>query len=261
MENYKILSKSIQVIREDIINHPVYSAIQSVEDLNIFMEHHVYAVWDFMSLLKSLQKNLTCVDVPWFPVGSGNTRFLINEIVVGEENDIDLRGEKLSHFEMYLNAMSATGANTEEILGFLAELKTNKELAKAFEKSKTNAACKNMVNTTFEVINTGKAYLQAAVFTLGREDLIPDMFHSIVNKLYEKDPKKIEDFKYYLDRHIEVDGGHHSHLAIEMTNELCGDDQKKWEEATVYVHKALVARKQLWDAVYKSIQLKQQTVV
>lgn len=261
MEKYNKLTKSIQGVREEIINHPVYSAIQSVEDLNVFMEHHVYAVWDFMSLLKSLQQNLTCVDVPWFPVGNGNTRFLINEIVVGEENDIDLRGEKFSHFEMYLNAMTATDANTVEILNFLEELKNSKDFNKAFERSKTNIACKNMVNTTFEVINTGKAYLQAAVFTLGREDLIPDMFHAIVNKLYEKEPKKIEYFKYYLDRHIEVDGGHHSHLAIEMTNELCGDDQNKWDEAAVYVHKALLVRKQLWDAVYESIQLKQSTVV
>src|SRR5688500_7535225 len=96
------IQNEIEPLRQQIINHKVYSVINDLEDLRIFMQYHVYAVWDFMSLLKSLQINLTCTTIPWFPVGSANNRYLINEIVAGEESDVDSKGERKSHFEMYL---------------------------------------------------------------------------------------------------------------------------------------------------------------
>ena len=100
------IKKTIEPLRQEIINHKVYSAIKDIEDLKVFMQFHVYAVWDFMSLLKTLQSNLTCTSVPWFPKGTADTRFLINEIVVGEESDIDLNGIRKSHFELYLDVYS-----------------------------------------------------------------------------------------------------------------------------------------------------------
>ena len=95
----------IEPLRQEIINHKVYSVIRELDDLKVFMNYHIYAVWDFMSLLKSLQNNLTCTSVPWFPVGDAVTRHLINEIVVGEESDIDGAGIRKSHFELYLGTM------------------------------------------------------------------------------------------------------------------------------------------------------------
>ena len=86
------INQSIEPLRQEIINHKVYSNILTLDDLKIFMQFHIYAVWDFMSLLKSLQNNLTCTSVPWFPKGSAETRHLINEIVLGEESDVDLDG-------------------------------------------------------------------------------------------------------------------------------------------------------------------------
>jgi hypothetical protein len=83
------LKQTIEPLRQEIIHHKVYSAIKNIDDLKVFMQFHVYAVWDFMSLLKTLQSNLTCTSVPWFPKGSADTRYLINENDVGEESDID----------------------------------------------------------------------------------------------------------------------------------------------------------------------------
>ncbi|TSJ40489.1 DUF3050 domain-containing protein [Mucilaginibacter corticis] len=249
------LQQAIAPYREQLINHPVYNAINSLEDLRIFMEHHIYAVWDFMSLLKALQINLTCTQVPWFPVGSAGTRYLINEIVAGEESDVDETGERMSHYEMYLNAMAQCNASTIAFNQFVTVLQDTKSLDKAFDAAQTLDAVRDFVNYTFDTINRGKAHMQAAAFTYGREDLIPDMFHEIVKDLNHKFPQQVAKFNYYLERHIEVDGGHHSHLATEMTTELCGDDEQKWQEATEASINALQKRIGLWDGIYEDIQL------
>lgn len=107
----------------------------------------------------------------------------------------------------------------------------------------------NFILKTFEVINSNKTHVQAAVFTFGREDLIPGMFLSFVKELNNQTSNNVSILKYYLERHIEVDGEHHSHLAYEMTEELCGNDITKWEEATEEVKNSLKARIMLWDAI------------
>src|SRR5579862_1762934 len=114
-ERIAALKAEIEPLRQQLIQHDLYKNINSIDDLNIFMEHHVFAVWDFMSLLKSLQQKLTCTNVPWVPVGSANARYLINEIVLGEESDVDADGNRISHFELYLRAMQQAGASTEGI--------------------------------------------------------------------------------------------------------------------------------------------------
>lgn len=247
---------AIEPLRQEIINHKVYSVINDLEELRIFMEHHVYAVWDFMSLLKSLQINLTCTTLPWFPVGSGNTRSLINEIVAGEESDIDANGIKKSHFEMYLEAMEQCGADTSGIHHFIAELKQSNDLESAYLVAGTPAAAQSFVNFTFETVYSNQAHLQAGTFTFGREDLIPNMFLTIVNDLNQKFPDQLSLFKYYLDRHIEVDGDHHSHLALEMTAELCGDNELYWKAAEQATITSLKKRIELWEGAYQKITAK-----
>ena len=247
------LQTAIQPLRQEIIHHKVYSAINNLDDLNIFMNYHVFAVWDFMSLLKSLQNNLTCTSIPWFPVGSADTRFLINEIVTGEESDIDQQGNRKSHFEIYLDAMRQSGANVSCIETFTSTLKQSGDFTLAFKASNTPIASQKFVNNTFDIIHSGKAHLQAAIFTFGREDLIPGMFHSIINDIDKKFPDSISIFKYYLERHIEVDGDHHSHLALKMTENLCCTDEQYWEEATAATITSLQSRISLWDGAYDEI--------
>lgn len=255
-ESMKNIQTSIISLREEIVNHKVYAVIENLEDLRIFMEFHVYAVWDFMSLLKSLQLNLTCTQVPWFPVGSGNTRALINEIVAGEESDTDANGDKKSHYEMYLDAMEQCGADVNEIICFTESLKSNGNFEEAYKRANTPLEARNFVNYTFNIINSGEAHLQASIFTFGREDLIPNMFLAIVNDLNSKFPNQISLFKYYLDRHIEVDGDHHSHLALAMTSELCGQNESRWKTAEAATIESLQKRIELWDGAYDKICVK-----
>ncbi|TFF35393.1 DUF3050 domain-containing protein [Mucilaginibacter psychrotolerans] len=248
------LKNEIEPIRAQLIAHPLYHNISSIDDLHVFMQHHVFAVWDFMSLLKSLQQNLTCTTLPWMPVGTANTRYLINEIVTGEESDVDHTGKRTSHFELYLQAMDQAGCDASAILSLFAQLSTQRDIDDALANADIPEAARAFVRHTFDVIATDKTHLTAAVFTFGREDLIPGMFIEMVKKLNGQLPGKVDILLYYLERHIEVDGDHHSQLAYQMTAELCGEDDSKWSEATTAVKAALQARLALWDGILASIK-------
>jgi len=246
IENLKL---SIQPTRAALLSHPMYSQIKDFDGIKDFAKYHVFAVWDFMSLLKSLQIGLTCVSLPWIPVGSANTRFLINEIVCGEESDVDEHGNRVSHFELYLSAMRQMGADTSKIDELLALLRTGSPLNDCIDAVDMPSEVKQFLQYTFEIAMNAPIHVKAAVFTFGREDLIPDMFTQILNKIYAEHPDKVSIFKYYIERHIEVDGGHHSELAIQMVSELCGNDKTKWEEATKAAVDSLKIRTLLWNAV------------
>lgn len=254
MNQINWIKKEIAPLREELINHKLFKQIKGIEDLKIFMEHHVFAVWDFMSLLKSLQSSLTCTTVPWHPVSCGEVRYLINEIVTGEESDLDLEGKRLSHFELYLDAMKQISANTNPITTFSIGIKGKQNLKYALENSKAPLSSVKFVENTFSVIETQPVYVQAAVFTFGREDLIPGMFISMVKELDKHNPNMISIFKYYLERHIEVDGDHHSKLAYDMTKRLCDNDEGKWAISLTAIKDALKTRIQLWDSIVENIE-------
>lgn len=249
-ENHaEVLKESIEPVRRQLTEHPLYSRIQTPADFRLFMQYHVYAVWDFMSLLKTLQRELTCVDVPWVPKGSANTRYLINEIVLGEESDVDGQGRRVSHFELYLEAMEQAGADTAPVRSLMLALRKGMPAGEAIARYTPDESVRDFLRFTFETIASGKIHAVASVFTFGREDLIPDLFLPIIRNFPEDLGRDLDIFKYYLERHIEVDGDHHSHLAIAMLEELCGDDPVKWAEATEYAKAALEARIRLWDGV------------
>jgi len=251
--NINNINLKIATLKDQVVNHRVYKQINGLPELRLFMEYHIYAVWDFMSLLKALQINLTCTTLPWFPVGNAKTRQLINEIVAGEESDLDNKGAIKSHFELYLDAMEQVGANTQPIRTFVLALQEGKTFAEAYELADVPVAAQQFIDSTFSIIRENKNHVTAAAFTFGREDLIPNMFHSIINDLNSANPDQITIFKYYLDRHIEVDGDHHSHLALEMISELCGTEEVAWQEASAVAKHALQQRINLWDAVLEKI--------
>lgn len=253
MTNIDQLKAELNSTRASLLAHPVYAQINDLSGLVKFAEYHVFAVWDFMSLLKSLQRHLTCIEHPWMPKGNANTRFLINEIVTGEESDVDESGNRISHFELYVKAMQQMGANPQLLDSLINEIQSGETMTEAISKAAIAQEIKNFLQFTFDTIENQPVHVQAAVFTFGREDLIPDMFMKILEKIHEAYPDKVSTFKYYIERHIEVDGGHHSQLALEMVSSLCGDDKIKWEEATKASIESLKVRAQLWDGILKSL--------
>lgn len=260
MNNLTKLVDSLAPVREKLIHHPVYSAVHDLDGLREFAKYHAFAVWDFMSLLKALQAKLTCVSVPWVPVGSGQVRYLINEIVAGEESDEApaLNGgapRRMSHYELYLEAMAQMEADTAPIQKLLADIQSGKTVQEALALQALPDGVRDFVLFTFAIIATGKPHIIAAAFTFGREDLIPSMFIEIVRQLDETHQAMLGTFRFYLERHIELDGDHHSHLAMQMVEELCGDDETKWQEAAEWTIKALEKRITLWDAVVERVSV------
>ena len=243
------INNELSELRKNLLDHPLYTEVKSVEDFQAFMEQHIFAVWDFMSLLKSLQCGLTRVELPWKPVGSPTTRRFINEIVLGEESDIDSNGEIASHFELYLDAMKQIGADTKTIQLFIEFIDNGKTIEEALQLVDVNQETRDFVNFTFSVIQSKSIHRIASVFTFGREDLIPEMFIQILREMKSKGQTNISKLLYYLERHIEVDGDDHGPISLRMMEEVCGDDEQKWDEALASAKEAMQMRIKLWNGI------------
>lgn len=227
-----------------LVEHPVYKSLNNLESLRAFMECHVFAVWDFMSLLKALQNKVTCTTVPWKPSPySAEVVRMVNEIVLGEESDVDQNGKPCSHFDLYIKAMEEIGADTNPIKNFLKTLSTDDlpEEVKVF------------VESNLDIALNGRVEEVAASFFYGREKLLPDLFEKIV-AILRKENLECPTLIYYFDRHIEVDGGSHGPLAMKCLEEICGNDEAKSCRANYAGIQALRQREKLWDNTLSLIE-------
>ena len=247
------LMDSIRPLRQRLIDHPIYAAIDSPAALRCFMEHHVFAVWDFMTLLKALQRHLTCVAVPWTPTPHPEARRLINEIVLAEESDEDGSGAYASHFESYLTAMRQAGAATGPIDRFIARINAGDSVPAALESADVPPAARDFVATTWDFVATDALPALVAAFTVGREDLIPDLFRGLVAQATASDPVGFQTLIRYLDRHVHLDGDEHGPMALNLLKSICGDDPSRWDEAQAAATEALEARWNLWEGVVEEI--------
>ena len=236
-------------LRDRLVDHPLYALIYGPARLRRFMEHHVFAVWDFQSLLKALQQRLTCTSVPWLPTADPEARRLVNEIVLDEESDLLPDVGSASHFELYLSAMRQASANTGPVDCLLELLRNGVPLAAALDRSGCPPAAVEFVRLSFAVIESGSTPAIAAAFTYGREDVIPDMFRGLVAQLADEQPAEWDRFRFYLERHIEHDDEHHAPVCRRIVARLCGNDQAAWSDASAAARECLQARIALWDAI------------
>jgi hypothetical protein len=247
------IPEAVAPLRQRLLEHPVYRQLKSPADLQLFMEYHAYAVWDFMSLLKGLQRRLTCVEVPWLPQGDPAVRALINEIVLGEESDRGADGRVCSHFELYLEAMQEAGASTAKVRQFISLLREGCAVPDALRQAGAPEPARAFVEATFELLATGKDHVLASAFTYGREDLIPAMFGELVERLAREFPGQFTTLRYYLDRHIQLDGDEHGALGRQMVASLCGGNTQRWNEARSAAVHALEQRVQLWNGIDRAL--------
>lgn len=251
-----ITEQVIYSFKERLENHPIYEAVNSIERLRCFMEHHVYSVWDFMSLIKYLQNAVAPATYPWLPAGDPDIRRFINELVLEEESDQVVPGsvsenEFTSHFELYCGAMNEIGANNKHILAFVERLR-KQDISSALNNENVPLPSQRFTRQTFEFIDSNKPHQVAAALALGREHIIPCMFRSFLKSVgvTENDAPA---FHYYLNRHVHLDEDFHAPLSLRLLNSLCGDDEIKMQEAIQAAELAVSARISFWDGVLENI--------
>jgi hypothetical protein len=248
LKRFEQLREAVAPLRNALLNHPIYLEVNSLGKLREFMELHVFAVWDFMSLVKRLQGELTCNRLPWTPPARATIARFANEVVLGEESDIGPDGKPISHFELYLRAMDEIGAHSTGIRGLIAQLDLGARWRETFNELTIPQGVATFVNETLRCATQGTLVEVATCFLFGREDVIPEMFERLLT-LWGNAKAEVPHFAYYLERHIELDGGSHGPWAQEMLIALAGQSEAKWQEATIAAERAITHRIRLWDSI------------
>ncbi|GAB3387182.1 DUF3050 domain-containing protein [Lysobacter fragariae] len=232
--------------------HPVFEALTTLDDVRGFMRAHVFAVWDFMSLLKRLQQDLTCTQVPWLPPRDRIASHLINEIVLGEESDVRPDGEPASHLDIYLDAMREVGADTTQFERFMELVAGGMEAIDAMHTVGAPQHVRHFVAHTLHVAREDSTLAVMTNFFHGRENVIPQMFNALLTR-WSIDEDQAPMFVFYLKRHIEVDGETHGPMAQAIIERAVGDDPAKEQQVVQAAIEAVRARIALWDGVQESL--------
>jgi hypothetical protein len=247
-KRFQQLRDTIAPLRNALLNHPIYMEVNSLNRLREFMQLHVFAVWDFMSLVKRLQSELTCNRLPWIPPARPHIARFANEVVLGEESDLGPDEKPISHFELYLRAMDEIGADSTEIRGFVAQLGLGAQWEDVLSELRVPPGVAEFVKETLRCATQGSLVEVASSFLFGREDVIPEMFERLLT-LWGNAKAEVPHFAYYLERHIELDGDSHGPWAQEMLIALAGQCETNWQEATSAAARAITNRIRLWDSI------------
>jgi hypothetical protein len=240
-------------LRRRLAEHPVFESLTNLVDLRRFMRAHVYAVWDFMSLLKRLQRDLTCVDVPWVPRRDSLAARLINEIVLGEESDVAPSGEPMSHLDLYLAAMREVGAETAEFERFMQLVANGVNVGDALLASGAPEHVRTFVAHTLDTATRQSTLSVMTSFFHGRENVIPRMFSALLQR-WNIAERQAPMFVFYLKRHIEVDGESHGPMAQQIIERAMGDDPIRYHLVMHSAIESMKARIALWDGVRQSLR-------
>ncbi len=252
----KPVSSRYTTLRHKLLSHDLYHSITTRENLGIFMEHHVYAVWDFMSLVKSLQNAIAPARSPWLPPKNPRLANFVNQLVLDEESDgaltPDATTTHASHFEGYLLAMAEVGADILPVKTFVS-VAGSEGIEAALELVGLPVPARRFMRFTFDVIEHGEVHLSTAVLAYGREDLVPRLFQSIQSHL-DIGPESSPSLHAYLERHTRLDADTHGPLAIQLLNELCDGSVQKQAAAVDMAEKALAARLEFWDGIQGALR-------
>jgi hypothetical protein len=214
------------------------------------MQVHVYAVWDFMSLAKRLQRDLTCVELPWMPPPDIEAAHLINEIILAEETDTGPDGHPISHMDLYLAAMREVGADTRPFQQFLSLVRERVPVENALGRVGAPTCVIDFVTHTLRVAIGERTLVVMANFFYGRENVIPGMFQRLLDS-WGLDRIEAPSFVYYLDRHIELDGDAHGPAAEAIILRALEREPEMVETVSRAALASLTARQRLWDGTEK----------
>ena len=228
--------------------HPIFLEINSLSKLQHFMQSHVFAVWDFMTLTKRLQQDLTCVRLPWLPPVDAQAARLINEIVLGEESDEHVHTGHCSHFELYLEAMHEIGANTTAIETFITRQREGASAEMALQQVQIHPAVARFVRNTLHTALNAPTHCVAAAFLHGRESVIPTMFQCLLDGC-DSVHRQAPTLYYYLKRHIELDAQDHAPAAEQLLQRLTLGDPHREQQACSAALAAIESRIALWDGL------------
>lgn len=232
--------------------HPLPARITTLADLRLFMEHHVFAVWDFMQLLKALQQHLAPSGGPWLPSAQPRWAGLITTLVAEEECDhlpAALGGPcAISHFAIYRRAMLEIGADTGPIDAALA-LAAQQGMAAALRHRAIPEPARRFMAQTQALIAAGDPHQLAAAFAYGRELLVPDLFRALRDRLHQRQlPAPL--LLWYLERHISLDGDCHGPLAEQLVQDLGHGDPARQRRAAAVARRVVRERERFWQAIH-----------
>ncbi|EMR02057.1 DUF3050 domain-containing protein [Cesiribacter andamanensis] len=252
MEESRIgkIRNSLKPMRVRLLAHEIYQQFETLDDIREFMEHHVFAVWDNLSMLKALEASISSTTPSWTPSEEPQTNRIVNEMLVEEESDSDGNGGYISHFELYRQAMHQAGAKTYLIDRLLVLLQQEDSLQAALDKEVSlPQSIKNYLLQNWAISHCGKAHKIAAAYFLGREDLVSELLHKLDTELIHHHQQDLALFREYLQRHTRIDQQERDQRISQVMTELCGEDEQKWQEAEEAAKAALEARYALWDGM------------
>jgi len=243
----------LETAKLQLCSHSLFLEITSLRKLQLFMESHVFAVWDFMTLAKRLQQDLTCTRLPWLPAEDPQAARLINEIILGEESDEHPVQGYCSHFELYLEAMAEVGASTSAISHFVALLRQGLGATAALHQVEAPPGVSRFVNATLHLALNAPTHCVAATFLYGREHVIPGMFERILQS-DEFIHRQAPTLCAYLKRHIELDAKEHGPAAEQLLNRLVSADPTYPQQAHDAALAAMHSRVAFWGELRASLQ-------
>jgi radical SAM protein with 4Fe4S-binding SPASM domain len=229
--------QGLQQAREAVVSHGVYAAASSPAVLRAFMESHVFAVWDFLALLRRLRGEISQ------PASSG----YLEEVLRAEESDLWEDGRSASHLDRYLEAMEEVGADTALFRAFQSRLAAGDAPDVALEAVGAPWPVRHFVSDTLSWASNGDLAEVAAVYLYSREDVLPEIYQRLLTVC--EGQGEASRLVEYLERHLARYGEDTASQAKHIMDQITGQDPKVWDRAALAAERALLARKALWDGI------------